>query len=1373
MQHLPNPGSSILKWAGDSLTITLNIGKERAGQAVFRTNIGGAAVRRAEIRAATENGTPPLAQDWQDIPMLTKGGGLYTITVPLDEVGIFAGKACFIPAGTYVPEWPDGDNLIIKVAPAHTAVSNGIYAAFVRLFREPIHTSPAVNTLDKSRYTVIPPSGTFRSFAKHLPHIVDALGFRNVLLLPVHPTPTTYAKMGRYGSPFAATDFYSIDPALAEFDTAATPMEQFCELVGQVHARGARLLMDIPANHTGWAATLQTHHPEWYKRNADHSYHSPGAWGVTWEDLVELDYSHPQLREFIADVFLFWCGKGVDGFRCDAGYMIPVETWTYVVARVRENFPDTVFLLEGLGGHLTTTNALLNISGLDWAYSELFQTYDRAAMERELPDIFSRSERFGALVHFAETHDNNRLAASGKVWAQMRVKLSALLSQQGAWGITSGVEWLAAEKIDVHGFSSLNWNAPDNLNAEIARLNHLLATHPAFGPGATLKMVQVDGGNTLVVLRQSPGANLLILVNLDPHNPQPATWRGVFNREQTTDLLTGRTITLPPHRMMLLQPGEVLCLGDEVIPQSKALPADCSPRLHKAGIQTVRCDLPADSRRVIPLPHGHQLEVRATTPFRAMWKQGSHLRAAGQGELDDSGSYCLCVAPPPQESALAVRMVHHAGRQTPPLELQAEVYQDGAAKQFTLTIYRCPAAEPHVQTLFSGAEVRTNPTFRTLLTNGAGAMSQVRLAWSEIRSQYDALLAANLNDQIPVDRTVLWTRCRAWLRFCGYSAEINAACLDTFQADPEGRFARWNFLVPCGMGKQVPITFLLELEEGKNCARLTVCRTVSQANGIGKKKPVQIILRPDIEWRSFHAKTKAFAGPEQHWPLAMRDTARGFTFAPYDGIGLRLDAARATWHREDAWVYCVGHPDDADRGLDGQSDLYSPGWFSADLNENDDAVLTASDLAVPVAKKTPAAELPQIVHSVPLEKALQQMLRNFIVRRDEHKTVIAGYPWFLDWGRDTLIAARGILADGQIDVVYDLLSEFGRFESQGMLPNIIHGTTVGNYDTVDAPLWYCRVVRELAEKKTVKSVLAHKCGNRTVKAIVASILQHYQSGTPNGIHVDAATGLVFAPPHFTWMDTNYPAGTPRQGYPVEIQALWLSALEFAAKHIDPGFKKLHKLAGDSFARLYPLPGGGLSDCLFAEPGASANHALKDDSIRPNQLFAVTFGLLDSKPELAQSVVQACACLLHPGSIRSLADKPVQVPLAVYRDGVLLNDPHNPYQGYYRGDEDTRRKPAYHNGTGWTWVFPSYAEALARVHGFSARTEARALLSSVIALTNQDCVCQIPENTDGDAPHAPRGCGAQAWGVSEFLRVWKLLKDPKPTRSKKPVTRKTK
>ncbi len=183
--------------------------------------------------------------------------------------------------------------------------------------------------------------------------------------------------------------------------------------------------------------------------------------------------------------------------------------------------------------------------------------------------------------------------------------------------------------------------------------------------------------------------------------------------------------------------------------------------------------------------------------------------------------------------------------------------------------------------------------------------------------------------------------------------------------------------------------------------------------------------------------------------------------------------------------------------------------------------------------------------------------------------------------------------------------------------------------------------------------------------------------------------------------------------------------------------------------------GYLADCRHAQPGQSAAQALPDDALRPNQLLAITLGAVTGT-SICRGILDACQTLLVPGAIRSLADRPVRSPIEVHHDGRLLNNPHAPYWGTYTGDEDTRRKPAYHNGTAWTWQFPSFCEAWADTYGRAGIPAALAWLSSGIGLINGHCVGHVPEIVDGDAPHTQRGCDAQAWGVSELLRVWVRL-----------------
>jgi glycogen debranching enzyme len=371
--------------------------------------------------------------------------------------------------------------------------------------------------------------------------------------------------------------------------------------------------------------------------------------------------------------------------------------------------------------------------------------------------------------------------------------------------------------------------------------------------------------------------------------------------------------------------------------------------------------------------------------------------------------------------------------------------------------------------------------------------------------------------------------------------------------------------------------------------------------------------------------------------------------------------------------------------------------------------------------------------------------------------------------------------------VEQILVTFARFEENGTLPNTIHGENASNRDTSDAPLWFGTVCEELAAlsdeqagrgERSSKEIMAGvehaPPGNafystvvdkrgRTIANVLHSIATHYRGGTPNGIRMDPDSALIWSPTHFTWMDTNFPAGTPREGYPVEIQVLWIRLLR-QLERIEAGgegqsWAALANRAEASLQKLFWLEQPGyLADLLLAQPGRPAAEAVVDTALRSNFLFAVSLGLLRGE-RARRSVEAALRYLLVPGALRSLAPLPVSPPLPIYgMDGRLLNLPSEPYQGRYEGDEDTRRKPAYHNGTAWTWMLPIFCEALIQAWDFApeAVAAARAYLGSLDRLMLEGCLGQIPEILDGDVPHQPRGCDAQAWAATEALRVWTLL-----------------
>jgi len=1382
------------------------------GGAFVRTNIGHAHVSRREIIRSVELNEAPLGRDWFDIPMRPSAPGIFEVVLPLNEIGHFEAKCFFLPEGRSEPFWPEGLNTAFNVEPSDTVCGNIVYNAFVRQFgphkacprSDYSRTAEQIKKLDEAGYTVIPPSGTFRALIADLDFIMGRLGCRLLQLLPINPTPTTFARMGRYGSPYAALSFTAVDPALAQFDPKATPLDQFIELVDAVHARGGKIIIDIAINHTGWAAGLHETHPHWLARKENGEIENPGAWGVIWADLTRLDYRHKDMWTYMADVFLTWCRRGVDGFRCDAGYMIPMPAWQYIIAKVREQFPDTLFLLEGLGGKISVTRDLLNQANFNWAYSELFQNYDRGQIEWYLPEPIDISTSDGIAVHFAETHDNNRLAATSKTYARMRTALCALLSPYGAFGFANGVEWLATEKINVHDACALNWGAADNQVDAIARLSSLLRTHFAFGPAVRMTIISRGEGNFIAVSRrhQPSGRGVVIVANLDWEKPVRAGWDGrqaEFLKTSVIDLLSGRPVEISSRkegRRMTLAAGQVVCLSDAADPwislgektggtpplitrqrlRAKALElathfqADASADPDRAALalsadpegfgarmsgmdkapRFITWRYPEDLRRVVMVPPGHMLLMRAPHPFRARIVDGERVLALEESLNDERGRAFVLFAPLEQSDQ------HHV------FELETTLFDPQTVRHAKAQLlYLADGRQPRVRTTFTRNDCHRLPLL-VLGTNGRGAMLRVH-ADGRLSSRYDALLAANLNPDFPEDRHIMLSRFRAWVVYQSHSQEIKLDCLEQFGFDYKGG-AWWRYQIPAGQGEHIVLqvrTMMLPQYANAVVFQAERLYRLTGQDELIDEKPVTFIIRPDIEDRNFHHTTKAYAGLEQHWPGALTPSTDGFRFAPAGERVLWVHADYGRFVVAPEWYYMVHRSVEAERGLDPDSDLYSPGYFECRLLGGQSVTLTAQVSGPGAAAPIEIADLEQPLPAddLALETALAAALDQYVVRRGAFRTVIAGFPWFLDWGRDTLIVVRGLIAAGRLETSKAILLQFAQFEDRGTLPNMIRGGDAGNRNTSDAPLWFFTACADLVAAEGHAEFLSRDSNGRTIRQILIDMAQALMAGTANGIVMDTASGLIYSPAHFTWMDTNFPAGSPRQGFPIEIQALWHAALVFLAG-IDQGVNRpwtaLAAKVKAAVIDLFWLPEAGyLSDCRHALPGQTAEQAEPDDALRPNQLLALTLGTVDD-PILSRRILDACQKLLVPGAIRSLADQPVRVPLEIRKDGPLLNDPLNPFWGRYLGDEDTQRKPAYHNGTAWTWPFPLFCEAWAACWSNDGRDAALAWLSSSILLINSHCVGHVPEIVDGQAPHQQRGCDAQAWGVSELLRVWKKL-----------------
>lgn len=1415
----PAPGEHLVRFVGDRLRVTLTPPPDGPNvRAYLRTNLTRAKVARSEVIGQAglreQEELTFAGASWRDIPLAQSGEG-FAIELPLLEPGHFLAKAYFrTDSGRQT--WPEGRDLSIAVHPDRLRTGNVVYCAFPRVmgsFRlpeRPPTLETAVSELDEQGWSVIPPSSTLRHLTRALPHIFERLGCRILHLMPVGPVPTTYARMGRYGSPYAQLDLTGIDPALVEFDRRTTAVQQFRELADGVHLRDGLVLLDIVLNHTGWGSRLLDQHPQWFKRDGQGAFHSPGAWGTVWEDLVELDQAYTALWDVLAEALITWCRRGVDGFRCDAGYMIPVPAWQYIVARVRSEFPDCVFLLEGLGGAWEATERLLTEGGMQWAYSELFQCYEPAHVASYLDHALRQSNRIGTLMHYSETHDNDRLAKRGRSWSLMRNRLSALSSNSGAFGFTAGVEWLCTTKIDVHQAHTLAWGSEVNLIAELKQLNRLLSEHPCFFDGARITRVSGDSAAVLALDRSSYDEqdHCLVLVNLDPdqahdielpaaaweklgptphdllEQPAPRALRSV-GRSVTLRLAAGQAYclsahpaprglagsayrehraqaawaytqlgTLLPHEA--LGPAEFVRLARFVAADPAGflasisgldralLATDLLAALEAARTRAVYPQVvqfrPEHAQRVTLVPPRHWLLVRDELPFEVVL-------ARAEGDL--------VVRSTKMASGHVAAIPPHAGESELDLSLRLNRFQEeGTLIEATV---RLLAERPS----FAPAQERG----LALLVNGRGGMARLWSDLGAVQSKYDCLLAANFHPEVPSDRHVMIKRVRVWVDADGFITPLDQQSLVQLSAGPP---AVWTFACNAGGGHRVGVRLTFDLLLDRNIAALRFDRVPTQSLDLAPEEQVRLIVRFDLEDRSFHQETHADEPTVARFDAAASALAAriGFSFAPAPDRHLTVSADRGAYTMEPQWTRGIHHALDAERGLGSVGDAYSPGWFELPLGQAQPVTLVCSadrDEPSPALVQRALLTPPHPTSADAFEAQLRRAAEAFIVRRGAGRTVVAGYPWFLDWGRDTFIAARGLIAAGYHEEVKHMLLTYAALERAGTLPNVMSGETDASRETSDAPLWFALACGELAEAVGPSLYELAFAGQRPLREVLASIATNLLRGAENGVRIDPESGLVFSPSHYTWMDTNYPAGTPREGYPIELGVMWLCCLAQLAKlgvqlpGVDLDVQMARTKA--SLARFYRPELGYCGDTLHARAGVPASQAVLDDHLRPNQLLAVSLGFI--RGDEARSIVAAVERhLLVPGALRTLAPIPVQHALPIHDGhGRLLSDPAAPYCGRYVGDEDTRRKPAYHNGTAWVWWLGIYCEALVAAweHDPAAVAAARAVLGSTGRLLEEGCLGHLPEIVDGDAPHAQRGCDAQAWSVTETLRVWLKLR----------------
>jgi predicted glycogen debranching enzyme len=508
--------------------------------------------------------------------------------------------------------------------------------------------------------------------------------------------------------------------------------------------------------------------------------------------------------------------------------------------------------------------------------------------------------------------------------------------------------------------------------------------------------------------------------------------------------------------------------------------------------------------------------------------------------------------------------------------------------------------------------------------------------------------------------------------------------------------------------------------------------------------PVQLQLRPLIAFRDHHATTHENPSLNPYLNVA----PGGVSLTPYPGLPtLYFGHSAAQLQQSGDWYRNFEYERERERGLDFREDLYNPFTLIFDLDHDATPGLIAS--IAPPASHSPAdlhaaevARRQRIVESSPSLDPFGRMLSTaadqFIVHRRGRPTVMAGYPWFDDWGRDTMISLPGLtLATRRPDLARDILLAWAVYADRGMLPNRFPGAgETPEYNTVDATLWFFEAVRALLATTGDFDFVRTRLYD-----LLSSVITWHERGTRYGIRTDR-DGLLLSGERavqLTWMDAKIGdrVVTPRCGKPVEVQALWYHALRimqdlalrFGLDRDASHYRDLADLARVSFQPLFWNPA---ADCLYDV----VDRNLRDASIRPNQIFAASLFHKLLPPARAKAVVDTVhRYLWTPYGLRTLA-------------------PADPgYRPRYQGDPASRDS-AYHQGTVWPWLMGPFITAFLAVHGHSAeaRERARGWLAEFRRFMEQEGVGQVPEVFDGDEPHRPGGCIAQAWSIAEILRA---------------------
>ncbi|BAZ50227.1 putative glycogen debranching enzyme [Nostoc sp. NIES-4103] len=638
-----------------------------------------------------------------------------------------------------------------------------------------------------------------------------------------------------------------------------------------------------------------------------------------------------------------------------------------------------------------------------------------------------------------------------------------------------------------------------------------------------------------------------------------------------------------------------------------------------------------------------------------------------------------------------------------------------------------------------------------LVTNGKGSYASGTVAGTLTRS-YHGLLVAALKP--PVERTVLLTKLDETAQYNNhsYSLYTNRWAGELINPDGyvnierfrlEGTIPVWDFV------------FADALLEKRIWMEPRADTTYIHYQLKRASQPLTLSIKALVNYRDYHSKTKAGS-----WRMRIDSITKGLGIKAFNQARtffLLAENASIVPASGDDWYRNFVLTAERDRGLDYIDDNLFVGTFQATIPPGGTFTFVASTETNPNLNGAAALERrnqyeqkllqlwqvanPKIHQTPDWVNQLVLAADQFIVDRPlpdnpDGKTIIAGYHWFTDWGRDTMISLPGLtLATGRKEIAGSILRTFAKYINRGMLPNVFPDSnrelTDNDYNTVDATLWFFEAIRSYytaTQDKQLLEELFPKLGE---------IIDAHIQGTRYQIKLDPEDGLIYAGQdgvQLTWMDAKIGnwVVTPRIGKPIEINALWYNALqtmsEFAQHLQEPSQKydELAKATLQGFQRFWNSAKGYCFDVLDSPTG-------NDDSLRPNQIFAVSLPKSPLTPEQQQKVVEVCGqTLLTSYGLRSLATDNPQ------------------YEGFYGGDQYHRDK-AYHQGTVWGWLIGPFV--LAHFNVFQDPALARQFLEPIKHHITNAGLGTISEIFNGDLPIEPKGCIAQAWSVAEVLRAW--------------------